>query len=157
MSKIKAGDIFEVPLSNGKKQYIQFIFKNLNELGGDLIRAYDFELEKNEEVNTKELISKPIKFYCHGMLLLGIKLAMWSKIGNEPIEPNFEEPTFRGADEVYSMTKKSYKWYLKKGADVKWIGELKEEYKKLPKAGVTPPIGVVRQLETGWDGFVTPE
>jgi hypothetical protein len=57
MPKIREGDIFEVPLSNGKKQYIQFVFKNLNQLGGDLIRAYDFELDTNVQVDIKEIIS----------------------------------------------------------------------------------------------------
>lgn len=157
MSRIKPGDIFEVPLPNGKKQFVQFLFKNLNELGGDLIRAYDYEIDAQAHIDTKELIKKPIKFYNHGMLQLGEKLNFWKKIGNEPIEANFKEPVFRGTDEVYSMTKKSYKWYLKRGSEVKWIGELKEEFKKFPTVGVKPPHCIIKELETGWDGMVTPE
>jgi|ERR1051326_5147081 hypothetical protein len=155
--KVSPGDIFEVPLQNGRKQFFQYVLKNLNQLGGNLIRAFDYECEVEKSVDTKELIKKPIKFYTHTMLLVGLKLGTWNKIGSEPIEKNFEMPTFRGTDDVYSMTKKSYKWYIEKGDKITWIGELKDEFKHLPTDGVNPPHLVVRQLETGNDGSKWPE
>lgn len=155
--RLKAGDIFEVYLSNNKKQFFQFVFKNMNELGGEMIRAFDLEVNKEEIIDVKTIISHPIKFYTHTMVGFGVKQSYWNRVGNVPIETDFVEPTFRGTDDVYSAVKKSNRWYLKTAGKVTQIGELKEEYKTLPKVGITPCHAVIKQLETGWDGFMVPE
>lgn len=156
--KVKPGDVFEVYLDD-KKSCIQYVFQDLEYLGGHLIRAFNYEVPKNQGVNIENVIKSGIKFYSYTRLTQGIDENLWSKIGNIPIESNFEAPRFRQTPDVYSMVKKSFKWNIfKAGTEERvHIGEVTDEYKDLPIAGVKPPTAIVQQIKTGWDGFLRPE
>ncbi|MBE0551021.1 MAG: hypothetical protein IH619_01395, partial [Ignavibacterium sp.] len=88
----------------------------------------------------------------------GTKRNIWQKVGNQTIEHQFEPPYFRETIDNYSEVKKSNKWKkFRSGSTQRWhIGELDEETRKLPTAGVLPPEAIVKWIETGWHGFLEP-
>ncbi len=155
------GDILEVPLSNGNKGYFQFIGKDIDYMAGHLIRAFEHfkPLSENSIPNLKAIVESKIKFHSYTRVFEGIKDGLWTIVGNVPIEKNFEYPVFRQCDDVYSLVKKSYNWYIWKEdfSKAKKIGELSEEYKSLPVSGIYPPSAIVKWIETGWNGFMEPE
>jgi hypothetical protein len=156
--KVKGGDIFEVPMED-KKAYFQYVFQDIEFLGGHLLRVFDYEISKDKEAWIEDIVKAKVRFYAYTRLTQGIEENLWHKVGNFPIEQNFEPPLFRQTPDVYSVTKKSYRWNIFKAGTPEraQIGEVTDEYKDLPVAGVKPPSAIVQQIKTGWDGFLRPE
>lgn len=156
--KVKPGDIFEVYL-DAKKACIQYVFQDMEYLGGHLIRAFNYEGSRDQEIKLDDVIESGVKFYAYTRLTQGIEENLWSRIGNVPIESNFDAPMFRQTPDIYSMVKKSSKWNMFKAGTAEriHIGEVNNKYKDLPVAGVKPPSAIVQQIKTGSDGFLRPE
>jgi hypothetical protein len=156
--KVKSGDVFEVYLDD-KKACIQYVFQDMEYLGGHLIRALNYEVPSNQDINIENAIKSGVRFYAYTRLTQGIEEDLWSKIGNVSIETGFEAPMFRQTPDVYSMVKKSSKWNIFKAGTAEriHIGEVNDKHKDLPVAGVKPPSAIVQQIKTGWDGFMRPE
>ncbi len=123
-----------------------------------MIRAFNIENE-TDEISLVDIVKSGIKFYAYTRLTQGIEENLWRRIGNLSIESNFEAPMFRQTPDVYSVTKKSFKWNIFKAgtSERRQIGEITDSYKDIPIAGVKPPSAIVQQIETGWDGFLRPE
>lgn len=159
--KLAPGDILEVPLSDGNKGYFQFIGKDDDYMAGHLIRAFEYLKSSSQAFSPslKEIVESKIKFHSYTRVFEGIKDGLWTIVGNIPIEKNFEYTMFRQCQDVYSMVKKSYNWYIWKEdfSKAKKIGELSEEYKNLPVSSIYPPSAIVKWIETGWHGFMQPE
>jgi hypothetical protein len=155
---IAPGDIIEVELKNRKK-YFQFIYKDDEYMAGHLIRAFEYEVKPNEKPDMVKILKSPIAFYTYTRVVEGVKDGLWKKVANNPIEQNFEPPTFRQTNDVFSITPKSSKWFIwkKNFANKKMIGELTDEYKKLPISSIYPPVAIVKWLDTGTNGFKTPD
>jgi hypothetical protein len=157
MTKLKQGDIFEIS-SNGKKYYFQYIVNDKNCLSGNVIRCFNYS--SDEKIPTDINILKDLQtfFYIQTLISWGIKLKLWKKIGNIPLPSDFKIPFFRGTDDVYIEVKKSYKWYIWQPNGAKqFIGELKNEYKSFPIAGVMGPLVLVKMIEAGHDYSLHPD
>lgn len=157
--KISSGDIFEVVLSNGNRRYFQFLYKDDNYMAGHVIRAFTFLQENDENINLQNLALSSIQFITHTRVFEGLKDKLWNKIGNIPLENNFDFPIFRQTNDVSSQVKKSTNWFIWQydPENRKYIGELTDEYCKLPVSSIFPPSAIVEWLETGWHGFKMPE
>lgn len=155
---LKPGDIIQVEL-NEKKRYFQFIYEDEEYMAGHLIRAFQYEISANQKPDIIAIVNSPVEFYSYTRVLEGIKGGFWNHIGNSPIEIDFVPPTFRQTNDVASSTPKSKNWFIwkKQFSRKQFVGELTEEYKKLPVSSVFPPKAIVRWLETGAHGFATPE
>lgn len=152
MKRIKPGDIFEVILENGEKRFIQFIYRDLNNLGADLVRClyhFDIHAVKSKDILDK-MISQNFLYYYYTSARAGIKLNIFKLILNHRIETNFETPTFRLCGDVGPNVKKSYNWYIKKGSSTKKIGELTGEYKNLLICEIISPQSLLDLLENGF-------
>jgi hypothetical protein len=156
--RLAPGDIFEVKLLN-RKRYFQFIFQDKGYLGGDLLRAFKYEIINNEILNLNQVITSEIDFFTYTWIKDGIKDGLWVKIGNAPIEIPFQYPTFRQTNEPrFGGPFKSNQWFIwnKDFENQEFIGELTEEFAKLPESSVLPPSAIVKWLDCGDHGFISP-
>ena len=156
---ISSGDIFEVPLKNGTKGYFQFLYKDDNYMAGHVIRAFDYFASQDEHLMLDNIVTYPIKFIAHTRVFEGLKDGLWSKLGNMPLEADFQFPVFRQTNDTYALVKKSYNWFIWQYDPEKrtHIGELTDKYKHLPMSGILPSKAIVEWFETGWHGFKEPE
>lgn len=155
--KVKPGDIFEVPLKQReRKAFLQYIFQDSEYLGGHLVRAFYAEGVKSD---LRQIVDSEIIFYAYTRLTQGIDLGLWNRIGNIPIERNFDPPVFRQTPDTIAYVQKSFKWNIFKAGspDRKHLGELTDEYKHLPMAAVFAPVNIVLWLEEGKYPFKVPE
>lgn len=143
MRRIKVGDIFEIPLSNGKKAYGRYLLKSRM---GPVIQVFNIITNENvsldEIINSKELFPPVITG-----LFAAIKFDLWKVIGN--IAPNGEyRPKF--IDTNFSQDGYASTWYLWDGEKYILIGKsLSEELKKLEFLIVWNPTNVVKRIESG--------
>ena len=152
MRGLKVGDIFEVRI-DGKSQFIQYLATDKSCLNGHVIRAFDYEIESDEAYSLEEIIKNYVKFYTHTNMQAGVKLKVWKKVGNIPLEGGFDLPTFRHTEDTRDPSiKKSYNWHIwKVNGPTKDIGELTQDYGNLSVGGLTHPLDIVKRLETGQD------
>ncbi len=144
---IQQGDIYEVPLGNGMKTFLQFVYSDEHNLGGHLVRIFDYEIDEKQNVNIENLYKCRIRFFEYTVVDLGVELGFWYKIGNMKIEDNFEEPLFKYCGD-HQDVEKSYNWYLVKGDKTTKIGELPTEYKNLSDTSIKPPKTLIYKLLT---------
>lgn len=152
---IKPGDIMKVPLSNGENRYFQFLFKNIEQLGGHLIRVFFIKGTGQQDPTPEEIVSAPIDFYTHTRVIEGLKDGHWTKFSNLPIEKDLKLPRFRKTPDLGSGKSYSDQWYLY-DVDLKnpeFIGQLSREQRKLPVTGIFPSSFVKKWIETGTHGF----
>jgi hypothetical protein len=144
-TKIKAGDIFEIPLSNGQRAFGQYVF--FDKKMGPLVQIFD--LIRKEDVYIDELKHAQLLFppIITG-LMAAINTGLWRVVGHFPVE-RFVYPGF--VSTFYDdKTGKIGIWYLWDGEKSIRIGrELPEEYKKLEFLCVWDPHDVAHRIETG--------
>ena len=145
MKRLKIGDIFEIPLSNGKKSFGQYVYREKQ--NAPLIRVFDHILKEGNEINIQEISSKPLLFptVITG-LYAAIREGIWRVIGNTPIE-GFEYPLFVSTfwDQ---KTGEAGIWFLWDGEKETRLGkELPDEYKKLEFLIGWGPPHIVQRIE----------
>lgn len=142
---VKIGDIFEIPLSDGRFAYGHYVYKDLKM--GPIIRVSDLiseEVIQIEQLKNSTPLFPPI---ITG-LFAAIRIGMWKIIGRIAVE-NFVYPNFVTAyyDEKIG---KARAWYLWDGDKYTPLGSfLPEEYKELEYLLVWNPYSVVKRIETG--------
>ncbi len=173
-TRLKKGDILEVPLPNGETGFIQYVYPDA---WGDLIGIYDYTIDWDEKVNIEELKSKKFKFYPiltrinQGRRLsedfksfeeikkkialseVYIKMATdpshdynWKIIGNIKIE-NFTYPNFIWKEGGTLSPGRITKWYLFNGREnVEIDNKLPNEYKQLEYQSSEPPAAIVELI-----------
>jgi hypothetical protein len=154
MKRPQIGDLFEIPLSDGRKaigQYVYFDRKN-----GPLIRIFNFFAPLDQAVvldriNTAELLFPPV---ITG-LFAAIRTGIWRIIGHLPVD-DFQQPCFVSA--FYDERSGNYgTWYLWDGTDYVALGkELPEKYQKLERLVVWHPNNIVMRIETGDNPYEYP-
>ena len=93
-SNIKPGDIFEVKLKTPKK-YFQFVLRNDDYMGGGyLIRSFNYECAMEHTPQIDDIVNSGITAYIYTWVKNGVKEGVWERVGNNPIERDFEMPYF---------------------------------------------------------------
>jgi hypothetical protein len=142
--KPKVGDIFEIPLSVGRKAYGQYLHQSKM---GSIVQIFD--IISKDKIDLKQIILSPLQFppVIVG-LYAAIKEGYWKIIGQQSIS-EFVHPKFISTfyDE-YSG--KARIWFLWDGYKEVKIGPvLPEEYKRLEYLVVWNPPDIVERIETG--------
>ena len=143
---VRIGDIFDMPLKDGRKAYGQYVYKDKKQ--GPLIQVFDvmktntiFDIETIK--NAKPLFSPVITG-----LFVAIREGLWHVVGRIPIN-GFAYPNFVSAYYDY-RTGNAYKWFLWDGEKYISIGnKLPEKYKKCEYLVVWSPYDVISRIETG--------
>lgn len=146
---LKSGDLFQSNLSGDKNGYFQFLYKDDSFMAGHLIRAFAFT--QKDFKSFKEIVNSPIAFYGFTRIFEGLKEGYWIRLGNIPIESNFEPPMFKITIDTRHYVQKSFNWYIWKGdfSKAKKIGEMEDKYRDLPNSVIVSPQSIVEWLEAG--------
>ena len=144
MKKPKVGDIFEIPLSNGRKAYGQYLYFGKM---GPIIQV--FKLITKEDIPIQQIIeAKPLFPPVITGLFAAIKNKLWKVIGNNPVT-TFTHPKF--VSTLYNQsTGKAGIWFLWDGEkDIRLGTDLSPEYKGLEYLVVWNPKNITQRIESG--------
>lgn len=163
MSRIKKpiiGDIYEVPLEDGTKGYVQYIANDVTQLNSDVIRVFK-RREKTESISDlEEILDGDVEFYAHvtGMEF-GEKDGSWKKIGHSDNVGDLKKPFFRtSSDYGKPSVKVSKEWYVWRINDPKaYVGRLEGENLEADEGSALPPAWVVQRMNTGRYQFFYPD
>ena len=155
---IKLGDIFEVKLTDNKKQYFQFIGNDTSMLNSSVIRAFKGKHPRGTSFEAKQVIGDEIQFHAHVFIRSGIKMALWSKVGNAAVADT-DALLFRNSDDYGNpQIKISNNWYIWKiNEPFVYVGELKEKYRNAEIGVVVTPSDIVIRMQIERYDFVYPE
>lgn len=134
MKRVKIGDVFEVPTSNGLV-YGQYTHKN-DEYGA-LIRIFTgFYPTRPNDLTTISL--QPVQFTVFFPIQRAVNLGLITHCANFPVIPeNAVFPIFRSASRSKEGKRSADNWWVWDGATSKRLGRiLTEEEKKYPVEGI---------------------
>lgn len=77
----KIGDVFCVEFGNGYKGYFQFMAKDSEQLGSEVIRAFYTRYPVDYVPVIDEIVKDRVAFYAHTFISLGIWDGIWYKVG----------------------------------------------------------------------------
>jgi Immunity protein 26 len=143
---VKVGDIFEIPISENRKAYGHFVFKDKS--NGPMIQVFDLISDKGtfivQDVINNGYLFPPVVTGLNA----AIRVGMWRIVGKLPII-DFVYPRFVSA--VWDYKSGEVKnWFLWDGEKFNLIGShLLEEYKSLEYLVVWSPYDIVYRIETG--------
>ena len=145
MARLKVGDVFEIPLSEDRVAYGQYVY--FDKKMGPLIRVFDLITSNKVDVNFLKQRNPLFPPVITG-LMAAIRTGLWKVIGHFPVNqftyPNFVT-TFHD-----QKTGKAGIWSIWNGEKFITIGpNLPMEYKKLEFLIVWDPHDVVHRIETG--------
>ena len=145
--RIRVGDIFEIPLLDGRRAYGQYVYRDSE--SGPIVQIFDLILKETESFKI-EMISKSRPLFPPVItgLFAAIRTGEWKVVGHLDVE-DFVYPLFlsplRGRD-PFSVKK----WYLWDGKRYTELGEaLPEKYNTLEMTGVWAPFDLAKRIETG--------
>lgn len=148
LKNLKAGDIFEIPLSGGRKAYGQYVHEDRKM--GPLIQVFDLIIQG--DVQPSQLLdqlkdAEPLFPPVITGLFAAIRTGLWKVIGHMSIT-KFAYPQF--VSTMHEGYQRRGLWYLWNGKTwVKLGHELAEEYKKLEFLVVWDPHNIAHRIETG--------
>jgi len=146
--RVRIGDIFQVPLSDGRKAFGQYVYDD-KQTGG---LVWIFDLIIRNEIATDELLSKLQEAgVLLGPVFTGLRAALrtglWRVIGHLPVKgfsyPGFLMGSYEG-DRIIGP------WRLWDGEKTIPLGaRLPEQYRHLEMLSVWSPADVAERVETG--------
>lgn len=150
---VKLGDVFLVKIGN-KRKYFQYVANDSTQLNSDVIRAFKKSYSIDENPKIEDLINQDIDFYAHCIIKMGLKMALWEKVGNISNVGEINDVLFRSASDYARKAgeepiKLSNNWYIWKinDRDFTKIGKLESEYKKAFIGLVMNPNGIIELLK----------
>lgn len=153
----KIGDIFEVPLDDGGKKYIQYIANDQTQLNSSVIRAFKRKYALDAETAVDEITKDSVDFYAHTVLKPGIIRKMWKKVGNSRDVGDLAI-LFRGTNDILDpKVKVSKNWHVWEiDGPSRRVGELVGDYQKAEIGDVMPADQIAHRMRTGKYSFVYP-
>lgn len=158
--KVKEGDVFKIRVSEKEVGFFQYLLLDPCQLNSEVIRVFNFRGNEKDKINLELIFSSGIDFYSHVIIKSGIRLGLWNKVENYPIEKDFDAPYFRdtfGHDDEYEgnkiIYKKSNSWNIWQAGysfdSRKNIGFLSKEYELIDIGIVYSPNEVIHRMLTG--------
>ncbi|MCL4517012.1 MAG: immunity 26/phosphotriesterase HocA family protein [Firmicutes bacterium] len=128
-TNLKVGDVFVIPLPDGRKAYGQFVFWDDRKPYGLGFLVQIFDLITEVEVPVEQLRStRPLFPPVFVGLRASIRSGRWRVVGRLPVE-GFVFPKFRwtngGKPGIY------HDWKIWDGEQVVFVGDLPPEYRSL--------------------------
>ena len=151
---IRLGDIFAVK-SDDYQKYFQYIADDMTMLNSRVIRVFKEKYPLENVPDFKEVVNGEVEFYAHTSVMLGIKMGLWEKVGNNPATGSTGHILFRMAkDDGHGPgeepVKISSKWSVWKiNEEFCYVGKLQGENRKAEIGVVKSPVGIVHRIKTG--------
>ena len=136
---LENGDVFEMPLTDNKKCYFQYICRDYCQeaYGTDVIVVFKKIYDKNYIANFAEITNDEISHIYHTTVGEGVKSFSWKKVGN-CTPRNIDYVTFMSFDENYN-DKKWMVWHIG-DLDCKFVSKLPE--KNTFMSDITDPLEI---------------
>ena len=150
--RIRVGDVFQIPLSDGRFAYGQYVYRDNR--NGPIIRVFDVITEKEvefdeirERLEHANLLFPPV---ITGVFA-AVRTGLWKVIGHMSVD-DFQYPNFVSVfDEGY---KPLGDWFLITEKDDIRLGKrLPDKYKNLEFLTVWSPYDIVHRIETGENSY----
>ncbi len=126
---LENGDVFEMPLTDNKKCYFQYICRDYCQeaYGTDVIVVFKKIYDKNYIANFAEITNDEISHIYHTTVGEGLKSYKWKKVGNYSPR-SIDDVTFMLLDENYSDGNcKKWKIWRIGDLDCKFVSKLPEK------------------------------
>lgn len=143
--RLRLGDIFEIPLSSGRKAFGQYAFKDKM---GPIVQIFEKILSSDEaieidELDPNKLLFPPVFTGLHAAIMGGL----WKVVGHRPVVhqvyPRFISAHYNQQAERYGN------WYLWNGKDFLPLGQdLPSEYRSLERLVIWDPMDIVERIES---------
>lgn len=144
---INIGDIFEIPLPDGRNAYGQYVYAD--EKRGPIIQIYNYFTKKDEpfEINTllqSKLLFRPVFVGINPP----IRTKRWKIVGNIPVT-NFKYPGFISTLTNFK-TGEASSWFLWDGKQSVHLGRhLDDKYKELEYSAIYPAEFIEERIMDG--------
>lgn len=153
MTRLKIGDIVEIPLSTGQRAFCQYAYRDKM---GPIVRVFDLIVEQSDEIVLERFEEANLLFppVITG-LSAAVKTGLWKVVGQIPIL-DFQYPNFISA--FYDREAGEYgNWYLWNGSEDILIGsKLPPAYHHLERLVVWHPRALAERIETGDNPYAYP-
>lgn len=145
--QVKIGDIFEIPISDNRKAFGQYVY--FDQQQGPLIQIFDYILKDDEKVDLNKIVeSKKLFPPIITGLFAAIRAKLWKVVGNKDIE-NFVYPGFVSTLRK-PKTNEATIWFYWNGSESIRLGrELSKEYKEKEYLAIHSPYDIPERIETG--------
>lgn len=144
------GDVFEIPISDSFKRYMQFVVVDSCQLGGWGIRVFkkDYPLDCNPAID--DILNGEIDFFCLTRAIgHGVLDGLWTKVGKSKDLGDLDKMVFRTYVERVPGILASHWFVWKANHNLKEYKTLPRRYRKVDYGGVMPPSHVVERIRTG--------
>ncbi len=146
----KIGDVFEVKIDDNKVKYFQLIAYDLLQLNSDVIRCFRGIHDENHLPNLESIIESEVELYVHCVTKYGVKMNLWTKIGNHKNIGQLDKIIFRdtndyGIKEGEEPISVSNNWHIWKLGDENFnrVGKITSSLRDSHIGLVYNPLSVV--------------
>lgn len=161
--KIKIGDVFSVQINADYVKFFQYIANDSTQLNSNVIRVFKNEYSINAVPQMVDIVNDTVDFYAHCMVNIGIKLAIWAKVGTISQVGDISQIMFRGTndyghkrgEEPVNVSQNWYVWRINDPA-FSYVGILDEKAKDAEIGIVVNPVSIVQRIRTGRYDFFYP-
>jgi hypothetical protein len=146
MSKVRIGDILEIPTAKGLA-YAQYTHDD--SMYGQLIRVLEKTFQRRP-ADFSETVQGPVQFCVFFPLKAAVRRGIFKIVGQQEVAPSNQVfPTFRsGLPDP--QTNKVKTWWFWDGKEEWKVGEITEEQRKMPLSGTINDTLLIEYIETGW-------
>ena len=143
--------MYEVKLFDGlKKGYIQYIGKDVSNLGGHVIRIFKDHFDADERIDLSQLYCSSDYFYAQTFVNPGVDAGLWQKQSVIPLEDDFKLPWFKHTPDIDHNS--SFRWSIYKLYERPiFVGILFWKLKKLADSDIRNPFSIISILEESID------
>jgi len=129
----------------------------MTQLNSNVIRIFKQKYSSRSKPDLLKIVSGKVDIHAHVIIMWGIKMKLWKKVGHVPYEAG-SEALFRGSkDHSNPKIKLSHNWYVWKiNEPFQYVGKLEGEHKKADIGMVISPAGIVHRMRTGKYHFLYP-
>lgn len=149
----KKGDVFTVK-TNERYRYFQLVDYDITQLNSDVIAV--FEGSYPEPISQEEVVSKPVEFFAHTVVRMGIS-KYWEKAGSAP-PVDSSQAIFKDvsgdrddSDHMDGISRHWQVWGI--GEGWKYVGNEKKTPKNAVLGIVWDPESIYRKITQGRYGF----
>jgi len=152
------GDIFKVPLDNGKVGYVQYMAIDESALGGHVIRAFQTHYDHDDTPDLQsKVVTDSVQFTCHVFLNNALKFFAWEKVGRAPYPEHIDVLFRQSGDHGTPEVKISHDWYVWRiNEPQRAVGSLTPEYQNAEIGLVFAPPNIAGRMLTGSYPIVYP-
>lgn len=144
------GDIFEIPLPENRKRYMQFVIVDSSQLGAWGVRVFKKDYATDEMPAIEKIVTDSVDFYCNTREIgRGVLYGLWTYYGKSTNLGNLNAMVFRTFDRgIHGSSPQRWRVW-KASQEARYYRVLPRKYLKADNGGMCPPIWVLYRILSG--------